>query len=633
MAVCREYRVEIPKSQVVIERRGNQPALVKYVLAAPYNREKGYTQPKRTTIGHQCPDDPAMMYPTTQYKNIFPDEWERITQKKMDPARRRMGLYLLLQAVNQRMRIRNLLGDAFGEDFAGVLLDEALYFLLRTADSAADAREQMREELGCREEFTDAAAFARLAARQMGEERVLRFCGDWARQCCAAGVTEVWLFCAAAGDQAMGSGGAEESADQRRVVFAISEQGLPVDFDAGRGPLEESGVLLRVRDRLQACGIRTAGVLLDRGCRKESTLAYLRKEGVSYVALTRGDELECREMIAEYGARIRQGMEYLVPGTSLFAVQRRGGVSADEGREEWFTLFYDRLRGGDQVTALLEEAYREMHRAEAALCAGETPGIPERFREAIVISGAAKDGTAGVEFNARALQAQVDAAGFSGVLSTDPLLPAQLQGICAARTAAETLLQTALSEMDAAGGSVENPEGQAMLLSAFLAAVLYAEVTRSAREQEVDPHEVLSALDRMEMMRINDAYVRRQEEEPQVRELLDALGVEQETLADAVVREANDRLTGRVPVLRHRKPGPKKGSHHRRYDEEGNEIPRKRGIKPGTKRPDVNRDGTPRRKPGVKPGTKRGELKKDGTPRKKPGPKKGSHHSQSAEEP
>lgn len=44
-------------------------------------------------------------------------------------------------------------------------------------------------------------------------------------------------------------------------------------------------------------------------------------------------------------------------------------------------------------------------------------------------------------------------------------------------------------------------------------------------------------------------------------------------------------------------------------------------MRQGTKRPDMNKDGTPRKKPGVAKGTKRGEFKKDGSPRKKPGPK------------
>ena len=95
----------------------------------------------------------------------------------------------------------------------------------------------------------------------------------------------------------------------------------------------------------------------------------------------------------------------------------------------------------------------------------------------------------------------------------------------------------------------------------------------------------------------------------------------------------NDRLAGRVPTLRHRKPGPKKGSHHKHYDADGTAndigsvITKTGGVPRGSKRPDINKDGTPRKKPGTKPGTKLGKYNKDGSLRKKPGPKPGSHHA------
>lgn len=53
MAVYRHMEVDLPKERVTIEKQGDgKPVLVKYVLAAPYDREKGYARPKRTTIGH-----------------------------------------------------------------------------------------------------------------------------------------------------------------------------------------------------------------------------------------------------------------------------------------------------------------------------------------------------------------------------------------------------------------------------------------------------------------------------------------------------------------------------------------------------------------------------------------------------
>ena len=88
-----------------------------------------------------------------------------------------------------------------------------------------------------------------------------------------------------------------------------------------------------------------------------------------------------------------------------------------------------------------------------------------------------------------------------------------------------------------------------------------------------------------------------------------------------------------MPVLRHRKTGPKSGSHHKQYDSDGNVVKKTGGVAKGTKRPDFNKDGTPRKKPGTKPGTKLGKYNKDGSVRKKPGPKPGSHHAKADAQP
>ena len=73
MAIFRNLKVDIPTRHVLFEKHKNSDyPIIKYVIEAPYNREKGYPQPKRVTIGHQCADDPTKMHPTTQFQKIFP---------------------------------------------------------------------------------------------------------------------------------------------------------------------------------------------------------------------------------------------------------------------------------------------------------------------------------------------------------------------------------------------------------------------------------------------------------------------------------------------------------------------------------------------------------------------------------
>lgn len=69
------------------------------------------------------------------------------------------------------------------------------------------------------------------------------------------------------------------------------------------------------------------------------------------------------------------------------------------------------------------------------------------------------------------------------------------------------------------------------------------------------------------------------------------LNADIEKIIDNVVSDENDRIAGRTVAIRRRKTGPRKGSHHKKYDADGIEIKAKRGVPKGTKRSDINSDG------------------------------------------
>ncbi len=88
--------------------------------------------------------------------------------------------------------------------------------------------------------------------------------------------------------------------------------------------------------------------------------------------------------------------------------------------------------------------------------------------------------------------------------------------------------------------------------------------------------------------------------------LMKALGNTDDLISE-IITEENNMNHGIVKRRRKRKPGPKKGSHNNKYNEDGNVIPKKPGPKPGShhKTVSLKKDGTPKQKPGPKPGSKR----------------------------
>ena len=135
MSVYRNIIVDIPKGHVTIEKQsGGKPALVKYVLEAPYDKEKGYATPKRTTIGHQCVGSKTTMHPTTQYKQIFPALWEKISNERVKPAVKRIGMFTACQAINEKTGIKDILDNVYGTSYAGGIMDYAMYSIIHHTD-------------------------------------------------------------------------------------------------------------------------------------------------------------------------------------------------------------------------------------------------------------------------------------------------------------------------------------------------------------------------------------------------------------------------------------------------------------------------------------------------------------------
>ena len=131
MAVYRYFEVDIPKERVTIERqKDGKPALIKYVLQAPYDREKGYARPKRATIGHQIPGSTTKMHPTSQYAEIFPSEWAKISKERIKPAVKNIGMFTAIHAINQKVGIKDILDNVYGTDKASAIVDYAMYSII-----------------------------------------------------------------------------------------------------------------------------------------------------------------------------------------------------------------------------------------------------------------------------------------------------------------------------------------------------------------------------------------------------------------------------------------------------------------------------------------------------------------------
>lgn len=644
MAVYRHIVVDIPKERVTVERqKDGKPSIIKYVLEAPYDRDKGYARPKRTTIGYQCIGSTTTMHPTTQYADVFPALWETASKQRIKPAVKRIGMFTACQAINANIGIKDILDNVYGTDLSNSIMDYAIYSVIHHTSEASSFSTKMRNEMLYSKAPLSDSSYSRIFEEKMTKELDILLRRRWALQCRDDGVEEVWLCIDGSNDDCESRGveiaekGHAKSRKNINIVsftYAVAANGKPVTYDVYRGGLVDAKAMRAVVNFLVECGIRVKGVILDRGYCDAGAMKYLENEKIPYVIMVKGAPEGYRQVAEEYGKKIKMDAKYLIPHTFLFACQQKVQLFKSYAHEDWLTLFFDYRNGSGRITALLKKLYAEMSRLEEGIRKGDVPEVDSRYKKLLSISER-KEGEntlKEVVLDTSELQPLIDEKGLYGILSSAEMPPVEIHKLYVARSSSETQYRQVKTQLGYGKVRVHFTSGvRARFAVGFVSSVLRYEIEQAAKGLNRNANQMIQELEMTEAQKINDVYTYSHVENERVKSFFRNLQADAEKLIDESVNFENDRLSGRIPTPRRRKTGPKKGSHHKQYDDQGNVIPKKSGVNPGTKRSEFNKDGSPRKKPGVKPGTKRGEYNKDGSPRKKPGPKPKISKAQAAD--
>lgn len=628
MAVYRDLRVEIPKEHVVIERQRAGPALIKYVLEYHYDSRRGYPVAKRTIIGHQCIDSATCMHPTSQYREVFPTRWEELTKERVKASVKKIGLFSACQAINSVCGIKDILDESYGEDRSSAIMDYAMDSIIFHTNEASGFAIRMKDQLTYVETPRSDTYYSRLFETNMSRRDELIFKRKWALQCKEEGVEEVWLCidgsnedCHSKGVEIAEKGHAKSGKNVNIVSFtyAVSVNGLPVTYDVYRGGLVDAKAMKNITDFLSECGIKVRGVILDRGYCDAKAIRYLIENEIEYIIMIKGNPEGYTKVVEEFGNKIKVQAEYLIRGTTLFGVQRPIQLFKGFKHDDYVTLFFDHKNGGDRIDTVIRKMYAEIERLEKGIQSGKDVSVCNEFREILSISDGSEKT---VDINAPALQAVFDSKGLYGIVTSTPMPPEEIHRKYQSRDQSEVTYRTVKTQLGYGTGRVQYTAGvRSRFAVGFVATILRYKIEQASKSQGINVNLMVQDLQLVEARKLNDVYTYSHIQNERINVFFKNFHENADNLFEESVKFMNNRINGIVPTPRHRKTGPKKGSHRKELDSEGNEVHKKRGVAKGTKRSEKNKDGTSRKKPGVKPGTKRGEFNKDGTPRKKPGPK------------
>lgn len=638
MAIISNITVPVPKKHVTISKQpnGRQP-LVLYELSEHYDRQKGYASHKRTVIGHLCPDSKTMMNPTAKYKDLFPDEWAKVSKTKSLPSIKLFGLFCACQAICDKTTLMDILQEVYGL-YSLRILDFSMYSILSHSDTSQSFEAAMSDELLYSSDKPDDYDYDDLFKHRMSRAQELLFRKEWALHCKAEGVEEVWLCIDGSNDDCKSKGvdiatsGQAKSKKNTHIVsftYAVTAKGLPVTWETYQGNLVDAKALKSVIDFLASCGIRVKGVVLDRGYCDANAISYLIREGISYVIMVKGHPEGVQKIVHSYARKIRMDADHWVKGTHLFAIMHKEQLFENLKHKDYVTLFFDYTNASERVSTLLDNLTAAARKAEEQLNEGKNPSIDEEYKSMLVVAPVAgKDGTQSEEItlNTEALQKAIDAKGLYCIASSNKFEPEDIHNFYVSRDSSEIQFRFFKTQLGYGKVRVRCTNSvRAKFTVGFVSSVIRYEMEQAAKALGKTTNQMILEINRLEMQRINEVYAYTHTESARISRFYENLGVKDVTrLIDSVVKFENDRASGTPILPRHKKPGPAKGSH---WSDNSTNEEKKPGVKVGTRRSAINEDGSPRKKPGVAKGTKRGIYNKDGSLRKKPGPKPGSHHT------
>lgn len=629
MSVHRELTVAIPRSTGITVNRGDKNKVL-YVLEAPFNRIKGYAEPKRTTIGYAV--DETHMYPTDRYIQLFPAEWEKASGKKAEPQHKYIGMYAATQAVCEKTGLGDILTATFHKKRTNAILDYAMYSVIFHSDSTSMISNHMGNQMMfCGDPMSD-SYYSELFNEKITDAEMLSFKKDWALQCKKEGASEVWLCIDGSNDDCRSKGvdiaekGHAKSHKNVNIVsftYAITTDGLPVTFEIYRGGLVDAKAMKKILDFLTECGITLRGVILDRGYCDRNTLKYLNNHSIPYIIMIKGNPDGYTDTVENYVKLIKMNAEYLVTGTHLFGAQQEIKLFKDYNHTDYVNIYFDYRNATDRVESLLNKVYKEMERIQLLINGGEKYAMDSSMKDLLDIDG---DGEAQrVIVKADILQKKIDEKGLYGIVSSEKKTPEEIHKLYSSRGTSETQYMQIKTQLGYGKMGVHYTKGvRAKFMIGFVASIIRYEIECAAKSSpaKLTVNEAVAELNKLEMERLNRTYAYTHTENYKQIGVLTQLGASTELLDD-VVKDENNRNAGNTPAPRHKKPGPKKNTSQK-TSKKSNASQAKRGVKAGTRRPAVNKDGSIRKKPGVPVGTKRGEFNKDGSPRKKSGPKPGT---------
>lgn len=488
------YMVPIPVSpgKLVKKKRGGQ-LFIEYEYDRSYDPIKQYTYPKRASIGRVDPNDPTMMTPNENFLKYFPDaDIPKEYSRDFRSPYLNIGTYVVLHKLIYEYRFQDMLKNYMEENDIGLLLDIACYSIVDENNAGqyypeyAYTHPLFTPEMRM---YTDSKVSDLL--QDMKPETIVGFLNLWNSS--RNKKQRVYLSYdstnknSEAGDIDLVEYG-KPKVDEGQPVFNYTiacdvSNKEPLFYELYPGSINDISQLTCMIDKAKGYGYRNLGFILDRGYFSRKNLAYMEKEGYSFLIMVKGMKDFIRGVILDNQGKFESSRARYIDQYDVYGMTVVQSLFEGDTKDRYIHLFYSDGRAYGEKCDIKQKIRRLQVYLDQ--CVGKECSFGPEINKYFYLHYE-KDGKTLklAEENTRAVEQELSLAGYFAVVSSDKLTAREAIELYKSRDASEKLFRSDKSYLGNKSMRVASTEAlNAKVFIQFIALILRSRMYNDLKEK------------------------------------------------------------------------------------------------------------------------------------------------------
>ena len=372
-----DFKVKIPSDSAGITRKKIKgTTYIYYSYEHNYSSEKGYTDPKSTSIGKCTDDEPDLMYPNTNFLKFFPSE--ELPETKGGAHRSgclRIGTYLVLRRIIAEYHLDEMIGNIIGKN-SGLFLDLAVYSII----AENNAGQYYPDYAFNHPLFTDRMKIysdSKVSAfiNSITGDQSRAFLDEWNEkqdhsQKIYISYDSTNKNCQAGDIDFVEYGHPKEDTGAPVINYSVAydrNNAKPLYYEDYPGSIVDVSQLQYMLEKAGGYGYKNVGFILDRGYFSKENIHYMDKYGYEFVIMMKGMKELVKSLVLEVKGTFEEDRRYSIRDYKVSGITVKKQLYPSDEKERYFHIFYnDRKRSSEHeaIEAKIDRMAECLHKHE-----------------------------------------------------------------------------------------------------------------------------------------------------------------------------------------------------------------------------------------------------------------------------